>query len=78
MRAFGIFAAFTAFTAVFAAPLASPAPATPNSIAVKARDDSVPASIAGIVQDLQTSVGGTVSQMRTSSLLCFSKSTCTW
>lgn len=64
MRAFGIFAAFAAFTAVFAAPLAAPAPATGNSIAVKARDDTVSANIAGTVSDLQTSVTSSVSQMR--------------
>jgi len=64
MRAFGIFAAFTAFTAVFAAPLAAPAPATGNSIAVKARDDNVPANIATAVLTLQTNVNTSVGQMK--------------
>jgi hypothetical protein len=64
MRAFGIFTAFAAFTAVFAAPLAAPAPATGNSITVKARDGTVSASIAGTVLDLQTHVGGSVSRIR--------------
>jgi hypothetical protein len=64
MRAFGIFAAFATFTAVFAAPLAAPAPATGNSIVVKARDDTVSADIAGIVSGLEASVNGTISQIR--------------
>jgi hypothetical protein len=64
MRAFGIFAAFAAFTAVFAAPLPAPAPATGNSIAVKARDDTVSANIASTVLDLQSSVNTSVSSMR--------------
>jgi len=64
MRAFGIFAAFAAFTSVFAAPLAAPAPATGNSIAVKARDDTVPASIANAVLDLQASVNTSVSGLQ--------------
>jgi len=64
MRAFGIFAAFATFTAVFAAPLAAPAPATGNSIVVKARDDTVSADIAGIVSGLEASVNGTISQIQ--------------
>jgi len=64
MRTFGIFAAFAAFTAAFAAPLAAPAPATGNSIAVKPRDGTISANIAGTVLDLQTNVGGSVSKMQ--------------
>jgi len=64
MRTFGIFAAFTAFTAVFAAPIAAPAPATGNSIAVKARDDTVPAYIANAVLTLQSDVSSSVSQIQ--------------
>lgn len=64
MRFFGIFAAFTAVTTVFAAPLAAPAPASADALAVRA-NNVVPANIASIVTDLQGDVNGVINDILT-------------
>jgi hypothetical protein len=61
MRAFGIFAAFAAITAVFAAPVPAPAPAVDAVAVVQARD--LTDDMNGILCTLKSDLDALIPQM---------------